>query len=227
MKGGSLKVKEIKAFLEASYQENPPTEIFGYILDSELSNIYGKVYYNNEKMKLILVHRGTGELSDWSNNAIYAANTTLYKQTSRFKSSEIMTRKAIKKYPNYQVEVLGHSQGSLLARETARNKNIKNVIQLNPAYKAESIQDNEIIIRSANDIVSSSTIPKKYLNSLLYPKFTERHMITIPAKTNNPLIEHSLDVLDRLNGEKIIGKGGSIPIIPKRELPGYIINIDL
>ena len=46
LKGGSLKVKEIKAFLEASYMEKSPNEIMGYTLDEELSFLYGKVYVN-------------------------------------------------------------------------------------------------------------------------------------------------------------------------------------
>ncbi len=37
LKGGSLKVKEIKAFLEASYEKDPPKEILGYELDEKLS----------------------------------------------------------------------------------------------------------------------------------------------------------------------------------------------
>ena len=37
LKGGSLKVKEIKAFLEASYMEDPSKEIMGYTLDEKLS----------------------------------------------------------------------------------------------------------------------------------------------------------------------------------------------
>ena len=47
LKGGSLKVKEIKAFLEASYNPDPPKDIMGYTLDDKLSNLYGKVYFNN------------------------------------------------------------------------------------------------------------------------------------------------------------------------------------
>ena len=43
LKGGSLKVKEIKAFLEASYEEDAPKEIMGYELDEKLSFLYGKV----------------------------------------------------------------------------------------------------------------------------------------------------------------------------------------
>ena len=54
LKGGSLKVKEIKAFLEASYMENPPKEIMGYTLDEELSFLYGKVYVNEALKKRVL-----------------------------------------------------------------------------------------------------------------------------------------------------------------------------
>ena len=53
LKGGSLKVKEIKAFLQASYMEKSPNEIMGYTLDEELSFLYGKVYVNEELKKLL------------------------------------------------------------------------------------------------------------------------------------------------------------------------------
>ena len=37
LKGGSLKVKDIRAFLQASYMEKSPNELMGYTLDEELS----------------------------------------------------------------------------------------------------------------------------------------------------------------------------------------------
>ena len=75
LKGGSLKVKEIKAFLEASYEEDPPKEIFGYELDEELSFLYGKVYVNDKSKKVVVAHRGTVETIDWANIAVYAFNS--------------------------------------------------------------------------------------------------------------------------------------------------------
>jgi hypothetical protein len=39
---GSLKVSELSAFLKASYEEQPATQIMGYTLDKKLSNSYGK-----------------------------------------------------------------------------------------------------------------------------------------------------------------------------------------
>jgi len=64
MKGSGLVVAQIKDFLKASYEENPPDRIGEYILDEELSNKYGKVYFSISKRKVVIVFRGTGELSD-------------------------------------------------------------------------------------------------------------------------------------------------------------------
>jgi hypothetical protein len=36
-------------------------------------------------------------------------------------------------------------------------------------------------------------------------------MITIPAETNNPITEHKIDILNRLDQNKKIGRGGAIP----------------
>ena len=43
-------------------------------------------------------------------------------------------------------------------------------------------------------------------------------MITIKAKTSNPIEEHKIDILDRLDPEMKIGK------VKKQLLKGYIIN---
>jgi len=120
-----------------------------------------------------------------------------------------MYEAASKKYKNFQFESIGHSQGSLLARLLS-DKSI-NSIQLNPAYKAETLKDNEYIIRSSADAVSALTVPKKMINSVLYPSWTKEHMITIPAETNNPITEHKIDILNRLDQNTKIGRGGAIP----------------
>ena len=44
MKGGSLFPHEIRDFLQASYEKDAPMNIDGYVLDTKLSNLYGKVY---------------------------------------------------------------------------------------------------------------------------------------------------------------------------------------
>ena len=74
MKGTGLNPPEIKDFLEASYQEKAPKSIRGYVLDEELSNLYGKVYVNEDIQKVIISFRGTGIENlgiDWINNLVF------------------------------------------------------------------------------------------------------------------------------------------------------------
>ena len=73
MKG--LKPQEIRNFLQASYEKDAPMNIDGYVLDEKLSNLYGKVYVNENSKKIILGFRGTGMENmgtDWINNLIFA-----------------------------------------------------------------------------------------------------------------------------------------------------------
>jgi len=124
---------------------------------------------DNINKKVVLAHGETGSEnmgSDWANNLIYASSSA-YKFTPRFKSAQKMLNGALKKYKNYQFESIGHSQGALLTRFLSDKA--LNSIKLNPAYEAESINDNEYIIRSSGDAVSALTVSKKFINSFLYP----------------------------------------------------------
>ena len=58
--------------------------------------------------------------------------------------------------------------------------------------------------------VSVLKAPSNPINKVLYPNWNKTHNIVIPAKTSNPLTEHSIDILDRLPQDKYIGrlKGG-------------------
>ena len=222
LKGGSLKVKEIKAFLEASYMEDPPKQLMGYELDEKLSFLYGKVYVNHKMKKVVVSHRGTVENFDWGNNIVYALCSEAYKLTPRYKAGFKMQNDAHKKYKGYQFEVCGHSQGGLLTHLLSDKS--KNAYLVNPAYKKEQLRDNEYIIRSSGDIVSKLSVPRKYFNALLYPSWSRNHYITIPAKTSNPIKEHEVTILDRLDPERVIGRGAGFG---KRPLKGYTININL
>ena len=72
--------------LKASYLEQPPKTIFGFTIDEKLSNLYGKVYVDMNKKKVVIIYRGTKETSDWANNLIYASSSA-YKLTSRYKTA--------------------------------------------------------------------------------------------------------------------------------------------
>jgi hypothetical protein len=55
--------------------------------------------------------------------------------------------------------------------------------------------------------VSKLTVPKKALNSVSYPQWTKKHMVNIENITGNPITEHKVDILDRLNPNMVIGRG--------------------
>jgi len=68
------------------------------------------------------------------------------------------------------------------------------------------------------------------MNYVLYPNWTKQHMIFLEDKTGNPITEHKPDILDRLDDNKKIGRGGSHQTkcqCDKRELKGYKLNVCL
>jgi hypothetical protein len=208
MKGGKLPINQIKAFLEASYDVNDTKkQINGYILDSQLSNKWGKIFYHPQLKKAVVAHRGTRNAKDWRNNALIGIGA--YKLSDRFKTGELLQNQAEAKYKGYKIYTLGHSQAGQLVNLLG-SKTVG--ISVNPAYttalKGEYQGKNEFVIRSSYDPVSGLT--KSLQNATLNitnPGFNKRNNIVIPSTTSNPLTEHSLDILDRLPQELLIGRG--------------------
>jgi hypothetical protein len=189
LSGGELSINHIKKMLKASYQD-APEKIDDFILDRQLSGKYGVVYNNPFTGQAVVVHRGTKEASDWLNNAAYALGG--YKYTTRYKTGKKMQQEASKKYGDKNITTLGHSQGAILARELG--KNTKEIITLNPAYKGEKPLKNEYNIRSSRDVVSVGLHGTK-----------RGHDLMIPAKGYNVLDEHMIDILDRVDQNKMFG----------------------
>lgn len=212
MIGGSLKPQEIKDFIKASYDANAPSQINDYTLDGKISNLYGKVYVNENSKKIVLSFRGTGSEnmgSDWINNLIFLANSNAYQLTPRYRTALKMYNLAMNKYKGYKFELLGHSQSGVIVNNLCSDK-VRNCISLNPAFKNANLKKNEFIIRSTGDVVSKLVAPKKIMNSVLYPKWSKKHMINIQDKTGNPITEHKVDILDRLNTNMVIGRGSQL-----------------
>jgi hypothetical protein len=207
LKAGKRTAKEIKQFLEASYNENPPKEIDGFILDEKLSKKTGIVYYNPDTGEAIVAHRGTLGLEDWGNNLAYTVGA--YEKTARFKKGKKLQEKAEEKYGAKNISTLGHSQGSIISRKSG--KNTKEIINVNPAYLGEKIGKNEYNIRSETDIISGLYAPIAKARKILYPKHSEKHDITIPSKNPTDFVgEHSYRILDRLDENKEIGSNNKI-----------------
>ena len=208
IKGGKLKVSEIKQFLEASYDVNDTRkQINNYNMDVTLSNKWGKIFVSNELKKVVVAHRGTRSSTDWRNNALIGIGA--YQLSDRFKTGKLLQEQATLKYPGYKFYTLGHSQAGQLVNLLGQNTV---GISVNPAYvtalKHEYQGKNEFTIRSSHDPVSSVT--KSLQNARLNvtnPGYNKRNNIVIPSTTSNPLTEHSLDILDRLNPDTLIGRG--------------------
>ena len=176
MKGGSLKPQELKDFLQASYEKNAPNYINGYVQDESLSNLYGKVYVNEDLKKVVPAFRGTGMENlgtDWINNLVFLVSDPGYKLTPRYQTAFKMYKGAMKKYKGFKFELIGHSQSGVIVNNLCSDK-VNNCISLNPAYKNATLRNNEYIIRSTGDVVSKLTVPKKALNSVLFPKWTKK-----------------------------------------------------
>jgi len=188
--GGSLSVENFKEFITNSY--NPDKHHIGdFEIDKELSDNEVQVFKNQEKHHLVIVFRGTeGTFRDWGNNAHYLIG--FYKNTRRFKNSERVFNEALEKYPDYKITLVGHSQG-FVPEHILNNNRVYEALALNPAWTTEKQKNNEYIVRSSIDGVS-----------MLVPK--NKNNIILPAKTYNPLYEHSTKILDSLNPNDLIGK---------------------
>jgi hypothetical protein len=203
--GGSVSVGNIQQFIHQSYNTDKLQDVGNYKLDRELSSIESQVYYDDNSHKCVVVNRGTKEASDWLNNAVYAVNTSAYKLTPRYKRALDTQMKAIKKYGKVDTNI-GHSQSGIITRLLNKAGLTGEVINLNPAYKFESQAYNEYNIRSDKDLVSILKLPSDTINQILYPSLKKRN-ITIQSKTNNILTEHKSDILNRMDQNRMIGKG--------------------
>jgi hypothetical protein len=202
--GGKLAVPTLKGLLDASYDKKVKN-VDGFIQDEKLSSKTSKVYINPETGQAVVAHRGTSGFTDWFNNAVYAVGgRKAYKMTGRYKEAEKVQHQAEAKYGKDNVSTIGHSQGGLQAELLGNNSH--EVITLNKATRPfeNTKGENQYDIRSSRDIVSSFN-PFQHLHNPFEPK--KGHDIIIPAKSLNVLDEHGIETLERLENDKMIGRG--------------------
>lgn len=212
LKGGLLTAHHIKQFLEESYAKKPAGNIDDFVLDKSLTNANAKVYHNRITGQTVIVHKGTEGFTDWGNNVVYGLlGQKGYEYTKRFKAAKQAQQAVEEKYGTKNLSTLGHSQGALLAEMLGKNS--REIVTLNKATRIGSnkVAPNQYDISSTGDIVSS-------LNPL--QKQTKRE-IKIPKESSNPLKEHSIDILNRLDDNLLIGqgkgKGKGKPIVIQRK----------
>jgi hypothetical protein len=197
--GGKLSVSQFKNLLNASYDDKADN-INGYVKDSSISTNTSKVYYNPETRHTVVAHRGTAGISDWANNAVYGLlGEKYYKKTPRYKEAKSVQENAVKKYGKDSITTIGHSQGSIQSQLLGNQG--REIINLNkatrPSIAPTRKNKNQYDIRASSDIVSAlNPFEKKNGNEL-----------TIRSKLFDPLNAHKINVLDKLDGDMIIGNG--------------------
>lgn len=198
-KGEGIGTYDLQKLLKQSY--NPELGNVGdYMVDDELSNPTTQVYRNKNTDKVYVVHRGTKGARDWLNNLVYGLSPSLYKWTDRYKNAKSIQEKAYDKYKGYDIDVLGHSQGSKLAEMISKdNKNVKNIITYNrPQGLMETISSkpkNLYDIKTSFDPVSP-----------LVPYQRGNQTKIIQSTTYNPLTEHKTEAILR-EPDQFIGTG--------------------
>ena len=193
IKGKALSVGTIKKAFENSYGKSNKKQGFdGYEPVNRLTDRQAQVYHNPSTGHTIVAHRGTQGIKDVFTDLAYA--TTGYK-SGRFKKAERIQKEAEKQFGSQNVSTLGHSLGSLLSSDVGRNS--KEIINYNkPITPFGKRRDNEYVVKTSNDPFSWFHRPKQ-----------DSKNKTIKSTSVNPLYEHSIDRLDALQPEEMIGKG--------------------
>ena len=208
--GGKLKVKQLKNLLNASYS-NILSDIDDFKIDKDLSNQMVQVYYNPLTGQAVIVHRGTANIND------VIVDTKLlfgFKNNSRFNDARNIQKLTEKKYGPNNVSTIGHSLGAAIAEDVGKNS--KEIITLN-----KPITPTDIFFKKKVGINQYDIRTKRDPISLLKPFQKDVKDISIESTTNNPLIEHSTNTLDRLPQDQLIG-GSELRKMKLKELKTYI-----
>jgi len=118
--------------------------------------------------------------------------------------------KAIKKYNNAHIVVIGHSRAALYAKQLYEDGFAQQLVTYNKPVNMVDIATNLISgkkqkndpnvtnIRTSGDVISMGS------NLLVNPN---KNDIIIPSKTLNPLYEHKSDRIGSLDETELIGNG--------------------
>jgi hypothetical protein len=202
LEGGAITGKELKKLTSASYTKGKarPRQIGDLVLDSALTTREAAVYYNPATGEAVVSHRGTQGASDWLNNA--ALGVGLYKQTGRYQRGRDTQKAVNAKYGKENVITTSHSQSGALAHELNKEGLVNKSVEVNPARTPfQTVMKNETIVKSSLDPVS-----------IFVPK--NKNVKVIPARTYNPLSEHSAKIIRGDDAAQIFG--GAFEQIPRR-----------
>jgi hypothetical protein len=199
-KGGKIAIKHLNQLLNESYKnkQNTSERVDNYELDKDLSTDKTKIYRDTETGDIKMVNRGTSDIKD----VITDAGLLFGYKNNRYNEGRQILQQVKQKYPDKSIDVIGHSLGASVAEDIGKDPQIKNVITLNKPttpmdlIRKSKVNDKQYDIRTSRDIVS-----------MLQPIQKDDNDIIIPSESKNLYTEHKIDVLDRLDQDRIIGTG--------------------
>ena len=135
---------------------------------------------------------------------------TLGHKGKRFNHAKKIQKQAEEKYGKNNLITLGHSQGAKWAEMLGNKNNNNEVITLNKPTLPTDLLQGKKVKKNQTDIKTSKD-PVSFLRGLQKGKKAK----VIKSKSFNPITEHSVNVLDRLDGNEMLGvpeniNGGSV-----------------
>jgi hypothetical protein len=224
-KGGKIAVKDLNKLLNESYKSKNKTldRVDNYELDKELSTDKTKIYKDITTGDIKMVNRGTSDINDVITDAKLLFG---FKNNNRYNEGRQILQKVKEKYPDKSIDLLGHSLGASVAEDIGNDPQVKNIITLNKPttpmdlFRKSKINDKQYDIRTSRDVVS-----------MLQPIQKDENDLIIPSESKNLYTEHKIDVLDRLDQDKIIGTGfkinGKLKTLSNIELTKLIYKLKL
>jgi hypothetical protein len=198
--GGKIAVGTLKKVLKNGYAKHKDKNIDGYEVDQSMSGKRVQVLHNPTTKHTIVAHKGTDSATDWLTNLRYGLFND--KSSKRFKHSKKIQKQAEEKYKDGNFTTVGHSLGAKLAQESSSKGDIVTLNGATTPYDiGKRVPKNQTNIRTTIDPVS-------YLQNYQWGNGNEKK---IESKSLNPISEHGVNVLDRMDSEQVLGSGINIP----------------
>jgi hypothetical protein len=203
--GGSLKVNEIYRVIKNGYEWPKLKDIPQFKNIKDLSSNYHQVYENKKDKRIILNYTGSKGAIDLLNNIDYLLQT--YPLTPRFLKAEEIFNKVLKRYPNYTITLVSHSQGGIITRELSRlyGDSIFEIIAVNPA-ESSFVEDIKSFFGEGKRNKENEYNIKSELDFASFFSTKGKNDIVVPKLSNDLIQEHRSEILLRLNPDLEIGR---------------------
>jgi hypothetical protein len=210
--GRALSVRQIQDFIKASTAN--VNQLHKYVKDTQLSDTWTQVYWNDEMNKGIIFNRQTEDLRDvWSD---VKAALNIFKSDKRFKNGWRVMNEARNKYGGLdKFEGIGYSLGAMVLEHYKYANEFSHIYFISKPVLPIDIYNGLKPLKNATEIRS-----KLDPVNLLKPWQDEANeSILITGKTVNPLKEHKQqEILGRLDPDMVVGSGININKLKVAEL---------